>query len=152
MCKLCYIKQVVRNPAHNLSHLVITVIGVGQLLQMGICIRSHGRFYFRPHHMPYIRHIIGSYSVHNAQNKINSAEYQHGTDRQCRQVTDSFIGNVTHYQRQHQFADSRKRCAEQIQRYRFYIRFIIRKKPLQKLCCFIFSRIHVSPHKYLVIL
>ena len=112
MRKFGHIKQIVRNPSHDLSDLGIIIIGIRQLMQMLIRVPAHVRFDFRAHDMSDARHIISGNAVHYAQRQINRNYTQNCLNRQFCQMIQSLIGNVTHNHRQHQLAQCRQPGAE----------------------------------------
>ena len=51
MCKLRHIKQVVCDPSHDLSDLVVGIIGIAECFQMCEGSRTHIRFNIDTHDM-----------------------------------------------------------------------------------------------------
>ena len=132
MGKLRHIKQIVGDAPHDLPHLSVVIIGVGQLLQMPVGVPAHIRLYIHPHHMTGIGHIIVSRRVNQPQCQVQKPQSSHGAHRQHRQVLHGLVGDMPDNQRQHDLADGGQGRAEQVQTEHFHMGFIVGHKPFNQ--------------------
>ena len=130
--KLRHIKQVVGDPPHDLPHLCIVVIGIGQLLQMGIGIPSHIRLDGGAHDVPHIRHIIIGHAVDDPQHQIEQGHLPYHVHTQHRQILHTGIGDKPDDHGKHHLAERGKKGTEQIRRKHPGVVFIIGIKPLHQ--------------------
>ena len=101
MRKFRHIKQIVRNPPHDLTDLRIRIIGISKPLQMVKGILSHIRFYVHAHHMPHVRHKILRRRINQTQHKIQRRKPKHQRYRKRRQIIHSQVRNGPQDQRHH---------------------------------------------------
>ena len=130
--KFCYIKQVIGHATHNLPDFCIIIVRIRELLQMPVSVPPHICLNLRPHHMPHICHVIAGDTVHDPQYQIKQSQPAHCLHRKRRQIPHSFIRDIAHNKRQHQFAYRRQSSTEQVHAQRSFIFFEIRHKSFQQ--------------------
>ena len=112
--KLCDIKKVCRDPAHQLSDFRIIVESKGQLLHMVKNLCPHIVFYFCPHHMTVISDKIPAEQIHQKQHR----QKQTNLPQPCKHPVffhiDQCSGHITHHQRNGQSHRSRQGRKEHI--------------------------------------
>ena len=145
--KLGYIKEVVCNSAHNLSDLGIVIIGVGQHLQVSVCVAAHIGFNLRPHYMTLARHIIVCKAVDYTKRQIQKTQPCDCFDREACDIGKSGIRNIPDNHRQHNFAHSGEQCAEQIYRKSAFVRLKVRHHSSYKIFGLIIFIIHFPLRK-----
>ena len=68
-------------------------------------ILPHVCLYGGSHYMAGIGHVKACHSVYDAERKVYAADYDDGSYGQGCQIIHAYVGNITQYQRQYQFAD-----------------------------------------------
>ena len=110
-----YIKQVVGDAPHDLAHLGIGKVAVGQLLQVVKGVSAHIRFNARAHHMARVGHKVVGCAVNEPKHQIKRANAEDIAHRQAGKVVYAHIGDGTHDERQNQLAHRGERRTEQIE-------------------------------------
>ncbi len=135
MGKLRHVEKVVGDAAHDLAHLGIVIISVGEPLQMTVGVPAHVCLNPGSHHMPHVGHVIAGQTVHNAQAEVQKSQSSHGLNGEGRQIPDPFVCDIPHNQRQHKLTHCGHGRAEQIQHQSAPVLLKIRDKPPQKFFC-----------------
>ena len=131
--KFCYVKQVVGDPPHDLPHLRIIVIGVGQFLQVGVGISAHIRLDGGAHDMPHIRHIVVGHTVDDTQHQVQQRHLpDHFHSEPC-QILYTGIGDKPDDHGEHQLAERGKGGAEQVRGKHALMLSVIGEKALHQL-------------------
>ena len=126
--ELGHIKQIVGDAPHDGTHLGVVVVGVVQLQKMVKGIPAHIRFNMHAHDMTDAGHIVAGCAVDDAQHKVERRQLQHDARRQGDAHPHGGVGDGAHDLGQHDIAQSRQCCAEQIKAQHHLIVCQIRQK------------------------
>ena len=100
--KLRDIKQVVGNPGHELSHLLIVIEGEGELLVMLEDVISHAIFHPRAHQMAPVGNIEITSQLHHKQAYHQNTQLYNGLPGRAALLVNDRAGNVPDNQRHDQ--------------------------------------------------
>ena len=126
--ELSHVKQIVGDAPHDGAHLGVVVVGVIQLQQMVKGIPAHIRFNMHAHDMTDAGHIIAGCAVDDAQHKVERRQLQHDACRQGDTHPHGRVGDDAHDLGQHDIAQGRQRCTEQVKAQHHLIVCQIRQK------------------------
>ena len=126
--ELGHVKQIVGDAPHDGAHLGVVVVGVIQLQQMVKGIPAHIRFDMHTHDMTDAGHIVAGCAVDDAQHKVERRQLQHDARRQGDAHPHGRVCDGAHDLGQHDIAQGRQRCAEQIKAQHHLIVCQIRQK------------------------
>ena len=126
--ELGHVKQIVGDAPHDGAHLGVVVVGVIQLQQVVKGIPAHIRFDMHAHDMADAGHIIAGCAVDDAQHKVERRQFQHDARRQGDAHPHGRVCDGAHDLGQHDIAQGRQRCAEQIKAQHHLIVCQIRQK------------------------
>ena len=126
--ELGHIEQVVGDAPHDGAHLGVVVVGVIQLQKMVKGIPAHIRFNMHAHDVADAGHIVAGCAVDDAQHKVERRQLQHDARRQGDAHPHGRVCDDAHDLGQHDIAQGRQRCAEQIKAQHHLIVCQIRQK------------------------
>ena len=82
MGELCHIKQIIRDPPHDLAYLRVIIVSIRQLLQMGVSVPPHVRLNACSHHMTGVRHIEIGHRIYDPQDQVQRPKPQYHRHRE----------------------------------------------------------------------
>ena len=126
--ELGHVKQVIGDAPHDGAHLGVVVVGVVQTQQVVKGVAAHIRLDVHTHDVADAGHIVAGRAVDDAQHKVERRQLQHDARRQGDAHSHGRVGDDAHDLGQHDIAQGRQRCAEQIKAQHHLIVCQIRQK------------------------
>lgn len=109
---------------------------------MAVGIPAHIGLYLCTHDVSDTCHVVGGNAVHDPQRDINGNNDKDALHRKCGEIVKSLIGDVTHDDGEHQFAQRCQAGAYQVQYQCFFVRLKIWGEPVKKFFSRVLSVFH----------
>ena len=131
MGKFGYIEQISSDPGYELPGLVLSIVGIGQFLELVEQVAPHVAFDQSSHDVTSVLHVIVDQNVDYPERYIYKGDPDYGLKcKRCR-IACHRIGDESDYQRQHKITCTGESSAYKIENKYRKIRFEIRIKPFQ---------------------
>ena len=114
MEKLADLKEVIGDPAHKLSHLLIVKKAEGQFLVMAKDFRAHVIFHAGAHHMSVVGNKVITVKFQNHQKEHEDDKGQNGVKGRLCIPVNYMGGDIAHDQRDDQGYGSGNSCKKHI--------------------------------------
>ena len=150
MGKFRNVEQVCGDSGNQLTDFVLTVVGVGQFLEMAEQIPPHVRLNQRAHYVARVLHVVVGQHVHPAKYQIQRRQAYHHVDGEVGRMVGYRVGDKPDDDRQHQVANAGEGGTNQVKNKNLFIRAEVRHEPLQQIPGGQCMVLHILPPYHIV--
>ena len=127
------VEQVRGDSGNQLTDFVLTVVGVGQFLEVAEQVPPHVRLNQRAHYVARVLHVVVGQHVHPAKYQIQRRQAHHHVDGEVGRMVGYRVGDKPDDDRQHQVANAGEGGTNQVKNKNLFIRAEVRHEPLQQI-------------------